>query len=170
MHKEKEGETERRWERKCDDARKQRQGCSYAEDVDRTRSWRKHRVREWERERAREGQGAGARRTKKERRRRRNADALSTWATRRKKKDAGGTREGPQGVTRLANALSFLSLPLCDFPLPFLPSLFNSSLRFLHPFTSISLAFHSSPSYLTVLHPPLPAPYTRHFFLYQPAL
>lgn len=40
------GERERGGERKCDDAKKQRQGCSYAEDVDQTRSERKHRIRE----------------------------------------------------------------------------------------------------------------------------
>lgn len=57
------------------------------------------------------------------------------------------------GVTKLANASSSsfsLSLFLSDFSLLFHLPPFNPSLRFLQPFTTISLAFHSSRSYLTV--------------------
>lgn len=43
-----------------------------------------------------------------------------------------------------------LSLSPSDFSLLFHLPPFNPSLRFLHPFTIISLAFHSSRSYLTV--------------------
>lgn len=146
-------------ERKCDDARKQRQGCSYAEGAGPTRSERKHRIQE-------SGGGGEEEReegTKKGRRRRRNASALSAWATRRKKEDGNGMREGRREREenergwlrewqswRMRYFTLSLSLSLSDFSLLFHLPPFNPSLRFLRPFITISLAFHSSRSYLTV--------------------